>query len=193
MRRKTLSGQLLMVLLALPGSAIGAEGESNLFAGDIGNAVWTVVIFLTVIFVLGKFAWGPMLGALQEREKFIRDALEQAKKDREEAQSRLEEYSEKLHEARAEATKIVREGRRDAEVVRRRIEDEAKEETERMLARARREIDIAKQTAVKELFAVSASLVTRAASKIVRQELTPGDQDRLINESIAELEKMDAQ
>ena len=187
--KKALVSQLSLLLV--PGIALAAEGESNLFAGDIGNAVWTLLIFLAVIFVLGKFAWGPLLSTLQEREKFIRESLEQAKADREAAEARLEEYSEKLHQARAEAHEIVREGRRDAEAVRRRVEEETKEETEKMLARARREIEIAKQTAVKDLYSVGASLATRAASKIVRQELTPSDHERLIEESIAELEEMD--
>lgn len=188
--RKVLAAQLLLLLL--PGLAVAAEGESNLFAGDIGNAVWTLAIFLLVIFVLGKFAWGPLLSTLQEREKFIRDSLEEAKADREAAEARLQEYSEKLDEARGEAHEIVREGRRDAETVRRRVEDEAKDEAEKMLVRARREIEIAKQTAVKELYSVSATLATHAASKIVRQELKPDDHERLIAESIAELEKMES-
>jgi F-type H+-transporting ATPase subunit b len=173
--------------------ASAAEGgESNLFAGDLGNFVWTLLIFLVVLFFLGRFAWGPLLSTLQERERFIRESLEQAKSDREAAELRLAEYEEKLHEARAEATAIVDEGRRDAEAVKRRIEEEAREETEKMVARARREIGIAKQTALKELYSVTASLATRAASKIVRQELKPEDHERLIAESIAELEKLDA-
>lgn len=186
--KKALLGQLSGLIL--PGAVVAAEGESNLFAGDIGNAVWTLAIFLIVIFVLGKFAWGPLLSTLQERESFIRDSLAKAKDDREAAEARLEEYSEKLHEARAEAHEIVREGRRDAGEVKRRVEDEAKAEADKMVERARREIEIAKQTAVKELYSVSATLATRAASKIVRQELTPSDHERLIEESIAELENM---
>ena len=145
-----------------------------------------------MIFVLGKFAWGPLLNTLQERESFIRESLEKAKEDREAAEARLEEYSEKLDEARAEAHEIVREGRRDAEKVRRRVEDEAKDEADKMLERAKREIEIAKQTAVRELYSVSATLATKAASKIVRQELKPDDHERLIAESIAELEQMDS-
>ena len=188
--KKALVGQF--ALLLAPGIAMAAEGESNLFAGDIGNAVWTLAIFLTVIFVLGKFAWGPLLSTLQEREKFIRESLEQAKADRESAEARLEEYTEKLHEARAEAHEIVREGRRDAEVVRHRVEEKAKDEADKIVERARREIEIAKQTAVRELYSVSATLATRAASKIVRQELKPSDHERLIQESIAELEKMES-
>lgn len=188
--RKALLCQLAALLF--PAAAFAAEGESNLFAGDIGNAVWTLAIFLVVIFVLGKFAWGPLLSTLQERESFIRDSLEKAKEDREAAEARLHEYEEKLHEARAEAHEIVREGRRDADEVRRRVEAETKEEADKILARAKREIEIAKQTAVKELYTVSATLATKAASKIVRQELSPADHERLIEESIAELERMES-
>ncbi len=59
-----------------------AEGPPNLFAGDLGNVVWTVAIFVLVLVVLGKFAWGPLLNALQARESFIHDALARAKRDR---------------------------------------------------------------------------------------------------------------
>ena len=188
--RKTTA--ILSALLLLPTMAAAAEGESNLFAGDIGNAIWTLAVFLLVILVLGRFAWGPLLSTLQEREKFIRDSLEQAKADREAAESRLKEYEEKLHEARAEATEIVKEGRRDAEVVHHRIEKHAKAEAEKIVARARKEIEIAKQTAVKDIYSLAASLATNAASKIVRQELDPSGHERLIAESIAELEKMES-
>ena len=188
--KKALAIQLMLLLI--PALGVAAEGESNLFAGDIGNAVWTLAIFLLVIFVLGRFAWGPLLSTLQEREKFIRESLEQAKTDREAAEAQLREYEEKLHEARAEATEIVKEGRRDAEVVRRRIEDDAKGEADKIVARARREIEIAKQTAVKDIYSLTASLATSAASKIVRQELDRSDHERLIAESIAELENMES-
>ncbi len=73
-----------------------------------------------MLFVLGKFAWGPILSGLQARENFIRESLETAKRDRDEAEARLREYEERLATARAEATAIVDEGRRDAEVVKRR-------------------------------------------------------------------------
>ena len=78
---------------ALAGAAFATDGESNLFAGDLGNAVWTVVIFLVVLVVLGKFAWGPLLSGLQEREQFIRESLEKAKEERDSSEARLAEYT----------------------------------------------------------------------------------------------------
>lgn len=178
-------------LFALAGPLAAAEGgEENIFAGDLGNMVWTLVIFGGVVFVLGKFAWGPLLASLQEREGFIRDSLEKAQADREASESTLKRYTDKLNEARAEASAIVEEGRRDADVVRARIEEEAREESQKMLDRAKREIDIATQTAVKKLYTTSATLATDMASRIIKKELGPQDHERLISESLAELDRL---
>ena len=147
----------------------------------------SLVIFFLALAVLRKYAWGPLLDSLQAREDFIRESLDSAKKDRDEAEVRLREYDDKLTEARAEATAIVEEGRRDAEVLRQRIEEEARAEAEKMVQRAKREIGIAKETAVKELYTLSGTLATTIASRIVARELTAEDHERLIDDSIAEL------
>jgi F-type H+-transporting ATPase subunit b len=171
-------------LAAEAGHGEAGANANNPFAGDIGNALWTVVIFVLVLVVLGKYAWGPILSNLQARETFIVDSLEKAKKDRDAAEARLREYEERLATARAEASAIVDEGRRDADVVKRRIEEDAHKEADRMIERARREIQIATDTATKELYTLSARLATEMASRIVRKELTAQDQERLIAESI---------
>jgi F-type H+-transporting ATPase subunit b len=172
-------------------AAASEGGENNLFAGDIGNAVWTVVIFGLVVAVLGKFAWGPLLNGLQQREQFIRDSLEKAKDDREQAEARLKEYTEQLQAARAEATQIVDEGRRDAEVVKGRIEAETQAETSKMVERAKREVELAKQTAVADLYKTSATLATQIASQILQRELKPDDHERLITDAIKEIRTLD--
>jgi F-type H+-transporting ATPase subunit b len=181
----------LLGLLLAPSLAMAAEGggESNLFAGDIGTAVWTLVIFLLVIFVLGKFAWGPMLEGLQSREQFIRDSLEEAKTENEKAKALLAEYEEKVELAKAEATAIVDEGRKDAEAVKRQIEDQTRTEADTMIERAKREITLAQQTAVKEIYATSAHLATDLASRILSREVTADDHERLISESIENIER----
>ncbi len=185
MKRLMLLG---LVLVCSAGQALAAEGgEENLFAGDLGNMIWTLVIFVAVLIVLGKFAWGPLLSSLQERERFIHDSLAQAKDDREAAEARLKEYSDKLDDARAEATAIVEEGRRDAEVVKQRIEDEARAEADRMTERAKREIDIAKQTAIKELYSTSASLATDMAARVLKKQISAEDHERLIAEALDEM------
>ncbi|HBL30701.1 MAG TPA: hypothetical protein DD490_28020, partial [Acidobacteria bacterium] len=104
--------------------------------------------------------------------------------DRDEAEARLKQYEERLASARAEASAIVDEGRRDAGVEKRRIEDEARQEADRTLERAKREIQIATDTATKELYTLSARLSTEMATRIVGRELTAQDHERLIAESI---------
>jgi F-type H+-transporting ATPase subunit b len=173
--------------LALAAPALAAEAEHeapSLFAGDLGNSFWTALIFLIVLVVLGKFAWGPILTTLQARESFIREALEKAKHEREAAEARLREYEEKLAGARAEASAIVDEGRRDAEVVKRRVEEEAKQQADQMIERAKREIQIATDTATKSLFTLSAKLATDMAARVIGRELTMQDHERLIGEGI---------
>jgi F-type H+-transporting ATPase subunit b len=165
----------------------GEAGGGGPFAGDIGNAIWTLLIFGIVVFILGRFAWGPILKGLQSREDFIRESLEKAQLDRQQAEARLREYEERLASSRAEATAIVDEARRDAEVVKRKIEADAHAEYEKMIDRARREIQIATDTATKDLYTLSAKLATDMASRVLGREVTAQDQERLITESINEL------
>jgi len=185
--RKRLLSTLGLLLLAAPALAAEAEGGGSPFAGDVGNALWTLVIFVAVVLVLGKFAWGPLLKGLQARESFIRQSLEDAKREREEAEARLAEYSEKLNVARAEAMAIVEASRQDAEVVKRKVLDEAQVEAKQTLERARREIELAAETAKKELYALGAALATAAASKVLGREIKAADHERLIAEAIREL------
>lgn len=167
----------------------GGAGSPSPFAGDVGNALWTMVIFVLVLLVLGKFAWGPVLGALQKREEFIRDSLLQAKKDREDAETRLREYTARIQGAGAEATAIVDEGRRDAEALKRQIEADAKVEAGKLIERAKREIGIASDTAIKQIYDLSGKLATEIASKVIRKEVNQQEHSRLISESLDELRK----
>lgn len=179
---------LIVTVLATAAPLYASEGDANNpFAGDIGNALWTLVIFGAVVLILGKFAWEPILTALKRREDFIRDALAQAKKDRDDAQAALQKHTEQLSAARDEASAIVDEGRRDAETVRRKIEDEARTESKAMVERARQEINLATDAAVKELYDVSGKLATEIASRIIKEEIDAAKHERLISESLEEL------
>ncbi len=165
--------------------AHGASEGPNLFTGDLGNIFWSLLTFVAVIGVLGKFAWRPILTALQKREQFIHDSLAQAKSDREAAEAKLKEYEHRLQEARTEASAIVDEGRRDADVVRQRIHADAKSESDAMVARAKREIALARDTAVKELYTLTANLATSVAGKIIQKELDASEHERLVSEAVA--------
>src|SRR5438045_4637421 len=103
---------LIVAVLALTTLPIHAAEEGaalSPFAGNLGNAIWTLAIFLIVVVMLGKFAWGPILSLLQEREAFIHKALSDAKHDREQAEASLRDYTAKLQAAHVEAAALVEE------------------------------------------------------------------------------------
>ncbi|MCK4659871.1 MAG: F0F1 ATP synthase subunit B [Phycisphaerae bacterium] len=178
---------VLAVLAAVP--ALASEGGEAVspFAGNFGNALWTLVIFALVVVLLGKFAWGPILNALQKREEFIRASLDQAKKDREEAQAKLAEHTAQLKNAQDEADALLEQARRDAEIARLKIKEEAQDEADALLERAKGEIDLARSTAIKEIYEVGAQLATSAAGKILGREVDAEEHERLIAESIEAL------
>ena len=175
------------VLLTAPAWASEGGAAVSPFAGNFGNALWTLVIFILVVVLLGKFAWGPILNALRKREEFIRTSLSQAQKDRKDAEARLEEYAAQLKRAKADAEAVVEQARRDAEIARLKIKEEAQNEADALIERAKSEIDLARTTAVKEVYEVGAQLATSAAAKILGREVDAREHERLIAESIEEL------
>lgn len=167
-----------------------AEHKAELLHWDIGEALWSISVFLILLVILRVAAWKPILAGLNHREKFISDSLATAKHEREAAERMMVEYKAKVEKAHQEATAIVEEGRRDADETRKRIHAEAKTEAEAIVARAKKDIELARDAAVKSLHDQSIALATTAAGKLIRRELTPSDQQALLNESLAELGKM---
>lgn len=183
MRPDALPTAAVALLLAAP-LAAAEGGGNNPFAGDVGNALWTLVIFLLVVFLLGKFAWGPLLRGLQAREEFIRSSLEQAKRDREAAEARLAEYEAKLAAARTEATEILEKARRDGEALRRRLQEEAQAESRQTIERARREVSLATETAKREIHDYAGELAVAVAERVLAREIGAADHERLIADAI---------
>jgi F-type H+-transporting ATPase subunit b len=167
----------------------GEAAQPSIFEGGLHNAIWTLVIFLTVVLVLGKFAWKPLLAALKAREDFIRESLENAKKEREESATLLAKYTEQINKAREEATAITQEGRRDAEEVRRRISAEARAEADAMLKRSKREIEIAHQDAISEIYNTVADLSTQIAERVLRREIDTEKHRDLVARALEEVKQ----
>lgn len=174
----------VLILLGAPASGAEGHAETNIFNADVGNFVFTLIIFGLVVYILGKFAWKPLLKVLNEREATIRGSLEHARREREEAERLLVEYKEQIDRARQEATAIVDEGRRDAEAVGRRVQDEARSEARQIVERARREIRLATETALKEIYDQTAELAVQVAGGIIRQEISPERHRQLVAESL---------
>jgi F-type H+-transporting ATPase subunit b len=177
-----------MALSAAP--ALAAEGGGGLspFAGDVGNAIWTLLIFVLVVTVLGKFAWGPILNLLQERERFIHSSLADAKRDREEAEARLKEYEVKLQAARSEAVALVDDARRDAERLREDLRQKARGEADTIIKNAERQIQLETDRALQQIRNEAVDLSVLIASKIVGRNLSKEDNERLIDETLRQVQ-----
>jgi len=182
---------LMMSPIRAFASGHGGEGaaEPSIWAGGLHNVIWTLVIFLAVLAILGKFAWGPLLAALQKREDFIRDSLERARRERQEAEELLRKYTDQINKARDEASAIVEEGRRDAEAVRRKIEAEARAGADDIVKRSKREIEIAHQHALKEIYQEVADLSTRIAGQIIGREIKPDEHRQFVAQSLEDIRR----
>ena len=185
-----LTALIVLGLSALPAAAFAEEAEAGLspFAGNVGNAIWTLVIFPLVVFVLGKFAWGPILGLLKDREQFIHKALADAKHDREQAEASLREYVEKLRQARVEADQIISTARADAERFREEIRTKAKEQAAGIMKTAERQIQMETERAIGQIRHEAIDLSVMIASKLLQRNLTKEDNEKLIDEALRQVE-----
>jgi F-type H+-transporting ATPase subunit b len=168
---------LLSTPVALLAQGHGEEGGGGLFDINAGLSVWTVVIFLTVLGVLWRFAFGPILAAVNAREDGINKALDEARSRQQEAEKLLEEHKQQLAEARKQAQEIVADGREAGGRLQKEIEGKAREESEAILTRARAEIEREKDAAVDVVRREAVDLALAAASKLLHERLD-GEQDR---------------
>ena len=191
LKQRTLAWAAFLVLnLAAPVLLASEEGadDRNIFNADIGNFIFTLIIFGLVVYLLGKFAWKPLLNVLNEREATIRTSLLTAKQEREQAERLLAEYQVQLDKARDEAAALVAEGRKDADALRQNLKEDAQKESEQIIVRARREIQLATDSARKELHDEAAELAVRVAGRIIRKELSAADHKNLVAESLKEMQ-----
>jgi F-type H+-transporting ATPase subunit b len=181
---------LTVAFLALAAAPLYAAEEAPLspFAGNLGNAVWTLAIFLIVVVVLGKFAWGPVLSLLQEREAFIHRSLSDAKRDRDDAEARLKEYAAKLQSAQAEAVSIIEDARRDSERLREELRQRAKTESETIIRNAERQIELQTTRALQQIRQEAVDLSVSIASKLLQRNIAKEDNEKLIADALEQIE-----
>ena len=153
----------------------------------VGTIIWTIITFLVVLVVLKATVWKPLLGALEERERRISDALEGAEKARAEAQLMLGEHQEKLEQAEAEARSIVRESRESAEKIHKEIVEKARSEAQQTVDQARRSIQLEKQAALVELRTEVADLAVQAAGAIIDANLDDEKNRKLVEDLISSI------
>jgi F-type H+-transporting ATPase subunit b len=147
-------------------------------------ALWTVVIFLCLLAILTKYAWGPLAAALDRREKGIADQIADAEAANQKAKDILAGYEQKLADAKNDVRGILDQGRREAEKLGRELLDKAKEEAAAEHARAVKQIEAAADAAVKGLADQSAAMAVELAGKIVGAKLNPADHAQLIEQAV---------
>lgn len=186
-------GQPVVALAAdAPEAAHGAAGadEPSLLRGpkeSVITAVTTLVVFVALVAVLGKFAWGPIASGLQAREDKIRKDIADAEAARQRAEQTLKEYSARLSAAEAQIRDMLAKAQSDAEGVAAGIKVQAQQDAEEIKERATKEIDASKNAALAELHEHAATLATNVASKILRRNINADDQRELVRTSLDEL------
>lgn len=189
-----LRARLLFALAALAVSPVGVlaqehgeESQGGLFDINVGVSFWTIVIFLSLLFVLWKFAWGPILAAVDAREEGIQKALDEAKERQEAAEKLLAEHREQLADARRQAQEIVAEGRSAGDVVRKEIEQKAREEGQSLISRARQEIGREKDAALDSLRRESVELALAAAARLIAEKVDSEKDKELVMDYLDKL------
>jgi F-type H+-transporting ATPase subunit b len=153
-----------------------------------GLMIWTIVSFLITLWVLKRYAFGPIQKLIDDRRERIRLSIEEADHARDEARQLLEEHRKLIADAKGEAEGILGEARKIADAQSQRARADLEEDRQRRLEETERQIEQAKIQALNEIRQEVASLSLLAAEKITRKTLTDADQQRLVDEALAEID-----
>lgn len=156
----------------------------NIIMPEPGSIIWTLAVFVVLLFVLKKWAWGPIVQALQAREDGIKQDIEEANKARRESEELLEKYKQQLADARKEAQKLIAEADQRAEKLHEERKQEVEAEARAMIEKARNEIELERQKAAQELRQEVVEIAITAAGKVIGQALNAEDHSELIQREI---------
>lgn len=180
----------LVLTVGLPGALHaqgGAEGGGGIFDINTGLSVWTLVVFAGLLFLLGKFAWGPILQVVEAREKGIQSSIDEAARQNAEAARLLEEHRAQLADARRQASDLIAQGRAAGEQVRKEIEEKARVEAQGIAERARAEIVRERDAALELLRRESVELALAAAARLIGDNLDAAKDRELVEKYLSEI------
>ena len=166
--------------------------DNPLVQPDPGLFIWTILTFLVLVALLAKFAWRPLLDALDRRQKTIAAALDDARKAKEELERVQQDSAKLMAEARREADGILTRARADAERFREELKQQAAAQAAQIVSNAEREIQRETARAVSQLRQEAVDLSFSIASKILRRTVTPADHERLVDEIVSKLDQPNA-
>lgn len=181
------------LLIAAEEAAHGAAGHAAEHTEVMAPGNWipgltTLLVFLIAFGFLALKVWPKITKGLDDRENKILQEIKSAEESREQAKAALAEYERSLASAREEANEMIAKARADAKAVADDLRNRNASELAEMKERAAKEIQSAKQNAILELHSQAAMLATSMASKILAREISPTDQQRLMEESLRELQ-----
>ncbi|WP_425434285.1 F0F1 ATP synthase subunit B [Lentibacillus persicus] len=143
--------------------------------------------FIVLIALVRKFAWGPLMNVMQQREEYVAGEIEAAEQSRAEAEKAREEAAEQLKQTKQEASQIIEDARNAGTKQEQDIIESARQEADRIKVSAREEIENEKEKAIQTLQDQVSSLSVLIASKVIEKEISEQDQEELINEYIKEV------
>jgi len=191
MRARRTTATALVFFASVPAAVFaqggGEEGGGGLYDINAGLSAWTLLVFAMLVFVLGKYAWAPILEAVENREKGIQSALDEAAQRNAEAAKLLEEHKAQLADARRQASELVAEGRAVGDGVRKEIEEKARTEGQAIIERARAEIERERDAALEALRRESVELALAAASRLMQENLDQAKDRALVERYLGEL------
>lgn len=155
---------------------------------DPGLFFWTIAVFLTLLFLLKKFAWGPLLAALEERQAGIRKSLDDADTAKRELAEVQAKASALIGQARTEADAILSEARTDGARIRQELREAAQKEAEAISRNAQQQIQLERDRAVAEIRQQAVELSVMIASKLIRRNLTREDNQALIDDALQQVD-----
>jgi F-type H+-transporting ATPase subunit b len=153
-------------------------------------ALWTIVVFLLLLFVLGRWAWRPMLEGLDARERNIRAAAEDAQKARDEAQGLRQQLQAEMARANDKVRAMLDEARKEAQALKEDMLAETRKEVQAERERLHHEMDLARDDALQQIWTQGVQLAALISSKTIRRQLTPEDHRGLVDEALADLRRM---
>jgi F-type H+-transporting ATPase subunit b len=153
-----------------------------------GLMIWTIVCFLIALFVLKRYAFGPIQGAIDARRERIRESLDEADRAREEARALLEEHRRLIAQAKAQAEDVLAEARKQSDAQRERVREETEADRQRRLEDTKRQIDAETQRALEQIRTEVAELAMIATSKVTGKVLDRDDHRKLIEDAISDLD-----
>jgi len=155
---------------------------------DPGLFIWTILTFLVLVTLLARFAWRPLLQALDSRQELIRKSLDDAQQAKQELERLQHESAQIIRQARIDAEAVVAQSRSDAAKLREEMRQKAKAEADGIVRNAERQIQLETQRALQQIRQEAVDLSVMIASKILRRNLTKEDNARLIDETISQLD-----